>query len=307
MTERIAVAVTGKTGLAGPVQSAQPERALGVEGVHIDADTRADAGVARLTRAVAHELLGAPEIPRGGDLEREHVACDGGDRPACRGEHGGVVGVVVGRRRVGRAKRRSREALRGLHGGEGGAVDGAEHAPGVIRLLDGVDDRERRHHSGLPFGDRGDHPLELVDRGEGACRIVHEHGRDAVADDGQPTAHRFLTGGAARHHGEIAGCCARRVTAEARHLVELGSGCDDDHLDRVGKGEHRVEAVLHDRAGSGVAGQTDQRLRARLAEPRATPRGNDDDRDIHRPLGRIGCRGHRAWLGHRARVVGGTD
>ena len=156
VTHSIPIAVAGKADIARPEHAAEPERAGGVERVHIDADARARLG----TLGHGDERLRTAKVPRCRDLECAKVALDHphlvtGGREQCR-----VIGVVRQCIGVGRSELLTGETLRSLHSDEIGPIDCGDRTP-VLHPLDRVGNRKAGDdaRSGLTHG--SDYRVEL--------------------------------------------------------------------------------------------------------------------------------------------------
>ncbi len=254
--DRVTVAVPGEPRLvrasrARPGEAARRRRRRARRSRH-RRDRRATA------QSGPSSQVGAVQVVGGRDLERPRVAGrpstpDGRPRRTARRRR---CGRSLGRG-VGRDERGPREALRGLHGDQFAAVDGLDDGP-VDDALDGVGDGQHRDDAASRRANRVGDPVEHLGRGEGPCRIVHEHDIHLVGERRQARGDRLLARCAARDHDRRrAGFDLGVERDDGARVFEVGRRRHHDQLG-VGGNAHRARG----------RGSTTTRARRTPSEPR---------------------------------------
>ena len=316
MRDGVTVGVSREGALARPLEAREPERALAAECVHIGADADAKLGRARGverhgrrgTKLGRDERACPLEIGRRRDLEGALVALD---------RRHGVTGGLNEARFIGELFADVRCALRGgdedaagkalrcLRAHEFRPVDAAGRAGGRTPF-EGVDDGQHGQCADARGAHRVGDPHEHLGRGQGARRVVNEHGFVAAPEGREPGADRSRSCRPARDdRDEVAahaGAQGARSICGIRPRKSLGEriadkilGRNDDDV-RDERREYAIEAVAEDRA----LVDADERLRGALTESRTRARRHDDDRGI----GNGGQRSHAVTLSReRTRCV----
>ena len=134
-----------------------------------------------------------------------------------------------------------------------GAVGGAGDDAGGVDGLDGVDERRAGHGPGGAGAHGVDDPLEDVERGEAAGRVVDEHDVDVV-DGGEPGGHGVgALGTARRPPRHPAGRSTPAQSGSPRPRVGVARRGDDDERAQVRQPRDGVDGVREQRAPAQAA------------------------------------------------------
>src|SRR6185437_11214480 len=217
---------------------------------------------------------------RTSDLEGLVSTVDDGDPAAVRLDEGRIVGEVAPNPGgVGGFEHRATETLRRLYGSQLRPIERRDDGAVLIDLLDRVGHRASRDHCIGSASEGVQHPVQHLNRDEGAGHVVDQHRVDVSGQRRETERHRRLPG---------------RATGNGRDLV-AEDGC--------GMGHVQSRRYDHDVANAVTGPERDQRMfeqRAathlrkrfwhRAAEPHAVARGDKNGGDGRETVRRHGNR-----------------
>lgn len=167
------------------------------------------------------------DVEGSGHLERLLVAGDDVNGDSHGLDQAGVVGHAQIGLGMGALEHGALKALRGLDRPERATIDRAHHFVGVVHLLDGVDDGQRRDDCRVPLRDSGSNRRHDIGRHERTCGVMDENDADVVGEGQQCTGHGVLTGLTARDDADV-GAKVLSVK-EGSHLVDVLLRSSDHH------------------------------------------------------------------------------